>query len=217
MERLRVLHGHTSPETAYVVPDYPYGFTLRCKIRYWIETATKGAGRGKQRFVSQTTNPKRYGEVWNKPKASTYSLMAFMYLDAEGLVQWTGMSEYHGPVGEARWALNGVRDQMLPDQRERYDVLMARFRKYNPNTWAAFAAKVAAIADYGKGIDLVNNVWTSPDGSRMYLEDPEVYTLMARAMHARCQLDIETDEGPYPCHAVRPCRRHEGPALEEES
>lgn len=35
---MKVLSGHTSPETAYVVDDYPYGFRLRCKIRYWIET-----------------------------------------------------------------------------------------------------------------------------------------------------------------------------------
>jgi hypothetical protein len=29
-----ILPDHTTPETAYVVDDYPYGFTLRCKIRY---------------------------------------------------------------------------------------------------------------------------------------------------------------------------------------
>ena len=30
---MTVLTGHTSPETAYVVSDYPYGFRLRCQIR----------------------------------------------------------------------------------------------------------------------------------------------------------------------------------------
>jgi len=38
-----------------LVEDYPYGFRLRCKIRFWLEYAPK---RG-FRFVSQTTNPKR--------------------------------------------------------------------------------------------------------------------------------------------------------------
>lgn len=66
---MKVLWGHNSAETAYVVADYPYGFRLRCQIRYWLEYR-KGKGF---RFVSQTTNPKRPGEVWNKPKASTYS------------------------------------------------------------------------------------------------------------------------------------------------
>lgn len=71
---------HTSPETAYVVEDYPYGFRLRCKIRYWIEAHPRHGFR----FVSQTTNPKVSGEVWNKPKASIYSdVVRVMGLDAE--------------------------------------------------------------------------------------------------------------------------------------
>lgn len=85
------LVGHVSPDTAYTVPDYPYGFTLRCKIRYWIETK---AGHG-SRVVSQTTNPKKPGEVWNKPKASTYSFLRVLYLDdATGHVENDGLGVY---------------------------------------------------------------------------------------------------------------------------
>jgi len=83
---------HLSPETAYVVNDYPYGFRLRCKIRYWIEyKASKGF-----RFCSQTTNPKIAGrEVWNKPKASTYfDLGMAMYLDEQGHVTYAAVGEY---------------------------------------------------------------------------------------------------------------------------
>lgn len=85
------LYGHTSEATAYVVDDYPYGFRLRCKIRYWLEHhKTRGF-----RFVSQTTNPKRPGEPWNKPKASAYSAIAgCMYLDEQGHVHWHNVSEY---------------------------------------------------------------------------------------------------------------------------
>lgn len=74
------LVGHVSPETAFVVADYPYGFILRCSIRYWVETKP---GYG-QRFVSQTTNPKKPGVVWNKPKAGTYSPVVVMYQEADG-------------------------------------------------------------------------------------------------------------------------------------
>ena len=77
------LKGHTSPETAYIVEDYPYGLRLRCKIRYWLETK-KGFG---QRLVSQTTNPKRPGEVWNKSKAGTYNVVAVMILDEQDHIQ----------------------------------------------------------------------------------------------------------------------------------
>lgn len=87
---MELLNGHTSPETAYTVDDYPYGFRLRCKIRYWLEHDPK---RG-FRFVSQTTNPKR-GNVWNKPKASTYCKFGgAMFLDDAGHVQWAGLTEY---------------------------------------------------------------------------------------------------------------------------
>ena len=89
---MQILKGHTSPETAYVVEDYPYGFRLRCKIRYWLEYKPKAGFR----LVSQTSNPKR-GDVWNKPKASTYSQFGgCMFLDDNGHVQWKGLSEYSG-------------------------------------------------------------------------------------------------------------------------
>lgn len=86
------LVGHTSPETAFVVADYPYGFRLRCQKRYWIETK---AGFG-QRLVTQTSNPKKPGLVWNKPKAGVYQPLLVLiqdehsgHLDTAGLTFWT--------------------------------------------------------------------------------------------------------------------------------
>lgn len=90
MSIVKPLYGHTSEDTAYLVLDYPYGFKLRCSIRYWLEShPIKGF-----RFVSQTTNPKK-GNVWNSPKKSTYSLLAAcMYLDENNHVKWTSIHEY---------------------------------------------------------------------------------------------------------------------------
>lgn len=82
------LIGHESPETAYVVDDYPYGFRLRTQIRYWMETK-QGHGT---RFVSQTLNPKT--GRWNKPKASTYITLRVMYLDSAGHIGTDGVSSY---------------------------------------------------------------------------------------------------------------------------
>lgn len=98
--KLQTLTGHTSAETAYVVNDYPYGFTLRCKIRYWLDYKQ---GRG-FRFVSQTTNPKVEGaEFWNKPKAGTYSIgYAWMFLNADGHVRWDNVTAGTSPEGFAR-------------------------------------------------------------------------------------------------------------------
>lgn len=96
---MKVLTGHVSPETAYLVDDYPYGFRLRCRMRYWLEYKP---GHG-VRLMSQTTNPKR-GDVWNKPKASTYGRFGgAMYLDAEGHVAWTALSEYADGAEATKW------------------------------------------------------------------------------------------------------------------
>jgi hypothetical protein len=123
--KMQLLKGHVSPETAYVVNDYPYGFRLRCKIRYWLEfKANKGF-----RFVSQTTNPKRPGEVWNKPKASTYYRFGgAMFLDDEGHVQWAGLSEYSGGAEASAF-------------KEKYGEAVPEAGKPTMNQWVA--AKVA--------------------------------------------------------------------------
>lgn len=96
---MQILKGHTSPETAYLVDDYPYGFRLRCKMRYWLEFHPR---RG-FRLISQTTNPKR-GNIWNKPKASTYSRFGgCMYLNAENHVEWSGLTEYCSGAEAKTW------------------------------------------------------------------------------------------------------------------
>lgn len=97
---MKTLTGHTTPDTAFVVDSYPYGFRLRCKIRYWLEYKP---GKG-FRFWSQTTNPKRPGEVWNKPKSSTFCRFGgAMVLADNGHVTWTGCHEYMGCSELVAW------------------------------------------------------------------------------------------------------------------
>ena len=105
---MKILSGHVSPETAYVVDDYPYGFRLRCKIRYWMEHDPKWGTR----FCSQTSNPKNATQgdrypYWNKPKKSTYDYVAAcMYLDEQEHVNWTGLTQYNS-IQECEEWLNG--------------------------------------------------------------------------------------------------------------
>lgn len=106
---MKILSGHYSPETAYLVDDYPYGFRLRCKIRYWLEVNKNGT-----RLWSQTTNPKKPGEVWNKPKASTYSMVGAMFLDENDHVHWSGLSLYD--LSKAKAYLDTYRDGLKPEQ-----------------------------------------------------------------------------------------------------
>ena len=97
---MTLLHNYTSAENSFLVNDYPFGFRLRCKIRYWLEfSPTKGV-----RFCSQTTNPKASNEVWNKPKYSTYCKFGgTMFLDDENHVQWTGVHEFQDLKETLAW------------------------------------------------------------------------------------------------------------------
>jgi hypothetical protein len=99
-DSITLLAGHVSPETAYVVSDYPYGFRLRCQIRYWLEHSPKHGVR----LMTQTSNPKKPGLVWNKPNGSTYARFAgAMYLDRNGRVQWSGLTEYTDGAEAEAW------------------------------------------------------------------------------------------------------------------
>lgn len=123
----RQLPGHISPESAFVVQDYPYGFVQRCQIRYWTEENKRG-----QRFVSQTLNPKT--GRWNKPKAGAYDPAVIMYLETDsGHVRSFSLS-YYDPleVWEA-WAERFV----LPEQTKKDVALfIALKRAYNARNGA---------------------------------------------------------------------------------
>ncbi len=93
----KVLYGHTSRATAYLVPDYPYG-RLRCKIWFWIESDPKKGFR----FISQTENPKN-GRI-NAEKKSTYCALAgAMFLDEKGHCHWTGLGYHSNPESVAEF------------------------------------------------------------------------------------------------------------------
>ena len=102
---MQTLIGHISEDTAYVVEDYPYGFTLRCKIRYWLEKSdSKGF-----RFCTQTTNPKLSYEKWNAPKKSTYCKFGgAMYLNDENHVVWNGITEYSSAQDILKFVKNHI-------------------------------------------------------------------------------------------------------------
>lgn len=125
---MQLLTGHTSAETAYVVDDYPYGFRLRCKIRYWLEFHPRHGFR----LVSQTTNPKR-GNVWNKPKVSTYCKFGgAMLLDDNGHVTWAGLTEYSDGA-EAKAFLDKYREAVPEIGRKALDAWVAAKVAYDAN------------------------------------------------------------------------------------
>jgi len=98
-----------SPETAVTVQDYPYGFRLRCTMRVWVEFR-KGKGF---RYCTQTSNPKKPGTVWNKPKAGTYSRVSMAIgqtpnglLFPSSLTEYSDLDQYAAFVAEHGEALS---------------------------------------------------------------------------------------------------------------
>lgn len=120
---MKHLTGHTSPETAYVVADYPYGFTLRCQKRYWIET--KPGHEHGQRLVTQTSNPKKPGVVWNKPKADTYwMILVLVQEDDTGYISTRGLRTYN-------WEKDLLSfDRDFPDLSEYQTALIGKMKSY---------------------------------------------------------------------------------------
>jgi hypothetical protein len=148
MARVRLLLGHVDADGAYVVEDYPYGRVLRCRIRYWIDTATRRDKAGWQRFVSQTTNPRRAGQPWNLPKESTYAPRMFMYLDGDGHVQHTGIREYRvDPHQDAQLRLIGIHDQMPDADRQVFEQLLAASRQF-PDRWTKWEDTLGFLTEY---------------------------------------------------------------------
>jgi len=139
---MKLLKGHISPETAYVVDDYPYGLRLRCKIRYWLEYK-KDHG---VRFCSQTTNPKK-SDIWNKEKCSTYSkISGAMYLDNDNHVTWTGLTEYNEFEESKQWDKTyraGAHPDSLPGLDYWLEVKELYEREQAKGTHYQLAAKIA--------------------------------------------------------------------------
>tara|TARA_R110000868_G_scaffold25188_2_gene98314 strand:+ start:264 stop:623 length:360 start_codon:yes stop_codon:yes gene_type:complete len=109
----KLLHGHTSPETAYIVEDYPWGFRLRTQQRHWIESKESHG----MRFVTQTMDPKN--QRWCKPKCSTYAKYVYMYLDdnnhvvCNALHQYTSIDSIKKFVEEFKEQLNEKQSHMF--------------------------------------------------------------------------------------------------------
>ena len=74
-----LIYNKDAADNAVVVEDYPWGYKLRTKRKYWIETTKKG-----DRLCYQTLNPKT-GE-WCAVKKGTYAGIKVLYKDEAGHV-----------------------------------------------------------------------------------------------------------------------------------
>jgi hypothetical protein len=144
---VQVLHGHVSRDTAYVVEDYPFGRYGRCRIRYWIGTATAGVHQGQQRQIRQRSTPAYGREKWNRPKRDRYVELAVLYVNDSDHVRCFTVTEHLSAIGDAYIHLMGIYEQLDDIQRARYQEILS-VAQQNPESWREFQDTVVALADH---------------------------------------------------------------------
>jgi len=82
------LHYNITEQNPIIKDNYPYGFRLKTKIKYYVESVKKKGDR----FVSQTLNPKT--NKWNKPKKSVYSNVIVIVEDERGHIDYINFNYY---------------------------------------------------------------------------------------------------------------------------
>ncbi len=109
-----ILSMHNNSGNALIVENYPYGFRLRTKIRYWIETTKRG-----DRFVSQTLNPKT--QRWNAEKKSTYTDVGILMQEkANSHITWHGWEVAYSHIQELERFIEFIGDYPLNElQRQK--------------------------------------------------------------------------------------------------
>jgi len=151
----RLLHGHVTRDTAYMIHDYPMGRQVRCKKRVWIETSDrKGETFGKQRIVYQTTSKqfnilhtsvpdemkpqnKALATDWNNPNASTYCDMALLYIDEDSGHLMTSLNNWCLMSKEDLVAMAyHISPQFDAAQWETFRAVCNQSRQTYPDWWA---------------------------------------------------------------------------------
>lgn len=85
------LTGHTSKESAFVIPDFPLMFGICGTVRYWVEYK-KGYG---QRCIHQTLDYNGRGDGWSQPKGSLYAPIVVMYMQDDPKARNFGFVEHY--------------------------------------------------------------------------------------------------------------------------
>lgn len=91
---MKYIYNKDSFENSVEVDNYPWGFRLKTKRRYWIETTKNG-----DRFCYATLNPKT--DQWCKPKKSTYSAVVIL-VDDNGYITSYSLSKCADKDGVTR-------------------------------------------------------------------------------------------------------------------
>lgn len=108
---MNILYNKDSFENSVEVDNYPWGFRLKTKRRYWVETTKHG-----DRFCYATLNPKN--DQWCKPKKSTYEAVLLLYIADNGHVKSTGFGK-HATTQQVEQSLKTIDYNKLSDLQKK--------------------------------------------------------------------------------------------------
>lgn len=109
-----IIQPQPTSETPLTIEGYPYGFRLRTKAQYWIDTVN---GKG-QRIAFRTLNPKT--QQWNKPKLSVYSDVLVLVRNLEnGHIENDGLSFAYGQQKDLDEFLSKFPESVLSEWQKR--------------------------------------------------------------------------------------------------
>ena len=77
---MTIIYNKDAADNAVTVENYPWGYKLKTKRKYWIETTKRG-----DRLCYQTLNPKT--DKWCAVKKSTYAGIKVLYENEEGHIK----------------------------------------------------------------------------------------------------------------------------------
>jgi len=100
-------------ESAVIVNNYPWGFKLKTKRAYWVETNSKG-----DRFCYQTLNPKT--NKWCAVKTSTYSACLVLTQDTDNYyVSYFGVDKYGDTAKDVGEFVDKIDYEQLDTQQKK--------------------------------------------------------------------------------------------------
>lgn len=169
----RLLVGHVSPETAFVVKSSDQARMKPRRdahlMRFWVQTRETGRKTGLQRLMHQSTYRCQPGE-WNPPQHGTYAPLVIMYLDEHGKFRddnlfWRAQS----PLSARAFRKSSLYSQLDDAQRVIFEQMCEKARAKHPEMWAKFEDGARTLAGCiratGEEPKPGDEPWVSPDGS----------------------------------------------------
>lgn len=124
-------------DTAIEVDNYPWGFRLKTKVKYWVESNNKG-----DRLIKQTLNPKT--NEWCKPKKSTYNAVQVLYFDENNHVKGYSMGKYGTNEKELKTFISNIDYNSLNLLQKKQIEMIRSINKVMENV----SVKIEKVSEY---------------------------------------------------------------------